>query len=69
MHIIIPKNIDGLEGLLQALQSTKLDDISISLRSWYDVTLRLPKFKIESTLSLVEPLGQAVLQSLMNLIE
>ena len=59
MHIIVPKKIEELERLLEDLQRTKLDDICKLVRnSRYYVALHLPKFKIESTLNLVEPLKQ-----------
>ena len=61
LQVFIPNDIDGLEDFLRALQSTELNEILRKIRKTDhcdSVDLRLPKFKIESTLNLVGPLKQ-----------
>ena len=61
MHVFIPNDIEGLESFLQALKNTNLSEIQSKIRetdTCNSFNLRLPKFKIESTLNLVDPLKQ-----------
>ena len=61
MHVIIPKHTFGLKRTLKGLRNMTMDRIRGSLRKpglCETVKLHLPKFKIESTLDLVQPLQQ-----------
>lgn len=60
MILIIPKAIDGLSALVEGLVNYKIEDIRKHTFNG-KVELYLPKFKIESTLSLKEPLMQVTL--------
>ena len=59
MCIYLPKQMDGLEGFLDALQNATIAQIWSKIRQSENcekVRLALPKFKIESEFLLVEPL-------------
>lgn len=61
MYVYVPEEIDGLDRLQRGLRHTSMDDIrgKIQQTSYcHQVALRMPKFKIESTLNLEEPLKQ-----------
>ena len=61
MQVFIPTEIEGLEGLLQAMRTTQLNKILSKIRETGpcdSLSLHLPKFKIESTFNLAEPLKQ-----------
>ena len=59
MHVLIPKENQTLNGLRRALKITNMDAIRKNIRNAGNcdkVRLYLPKFKIESTHDLVQPL-------------
>ena len=61
MHVIIPKQTFGLARVLKALKYTTMDGIRKNIKwpgNCEKVKLHLPKFRIESTLDLVQPLLQ-----------
>ena len=61
MHVIIPKQTFGLARVLKALRYTTMDDLRKNIKKpslCEEVVLHLPKFKIESTLDLAQPLMQ-----------
>ena len=61
MHVYVPKGIDGLDDLLQALKNASVDQIRQKIRpcgNCETVRLSLPKFTIQSDLKLMEPLKQ-----------
>lgn len=63
MIIIVPKEVNGLATLVEGLANYTIGNIVKETREQYDkeeVKLYLPKFKIESTLSLKEPLIKVI---------
>ena len=59
MHVIIRNEIEGLEDLLQDLRNITIGGIRSKIQRpghCDTLSVRLPKFKIESTLNLAEPL-------------
>ena len=61
MQVFIPNRKDGLDTLIRGLNSTTLGELKkdiITPGNCEEVRLSLPKFKIESTLNLVQPLQQ-----------
>lgn len=57
MIVIIPEAIDGLSALIKGLANYSIEDIK--KQGYFNrVDFYLPKFKIESSLSLREPLEQ-----------
>lgn len=60
MIIIIPDAINGLRALVEGLANSTVKDIKESGYSSRIDSLRLPKFQIESTLSLEGPLQEVI---------
>lgn len=59
MVIVLPNTVNGLGQMIQKLDEINFNYHAMEDDGWYSkVHLHLPKFKIESTLSLVEPLTQ-----------
>lgn len=59
MVIIVPDEVDGLGQVLDNLESFNSTRLAKSAYS-RDVQLYLPKFKIESTIDLKEPLQKVI---------
>ena len=61
MQVIIPKQIFGLWRIIRALKYTTMDEMLKHVRKpgiCEATKIYLPKFKIQSTLGLFNPLGQ-----------
>jgi serine protease inhibitor len=56
MLIIVPKEIDGLAKIEAGLKNINPGSIFETMTSDTKVGVSLPRFKLESTLDLVEPL-------------
>lgn len=59
MIIIVPEAVDGLSALVEGLSNYRIGDIRKQGKS-HQIDVFLPKFKIESTLSLREPLEEVI---------
>ena len=59
MQVYIPRETDGLDAFIHELKNVSMEDIRRNITTpgnCEEVHLRLPKFKIESSFNLVEPL-------------
>ena len=71
MQVIVPKQGSNLQDLIRALENTTMETIRQSIREpglCEKVRLHLPKFKIKSTLSLVEPLRKVMSNIILHAI-
>lgn len=63
MIIIVPDVVDGIAALVKGLADYTIEDIKQKM-SFGAIEIHLPKFKMESTLSLDDPLKQVTFSSL-----
>ena len=61
MLIFLPSDLDGLDSLLRTLSATQLDTCARSLEQ-RGFHVSLPKFKLESTYDLIQPLKRLGMQ-------
>ncbi|XP_069695710.1 leukocyte elastase inhibitor-like isoform X2 [Periplaneta americana] len=67
--VILPDEVDGLSALVEGITGDTLFNIIGSLnKTWpTEINLSFPKFKLESTLNLVEPLQKLGVQDLFTI--
>lgn len=67
LMIIVPEAKDGLTDLVQGLSEVTISNIR-GYGSLEEVEVYLPKFKVESTISLKEPLEQVTMTKVSSQI-